>query len=66
MQPARLEVVVVGVRLQGHPLLDPWDLGDVTQDVGEGPLEDLLFGNGAEPVGVAMRVEEPVASLQPA
>ena len=65
MQPARLEVVVVRVGLEGHPFLDPGYLGDVAQDVGEGPLEDLLFGHGPQPVGVSVRVKEAVASLQP-
>ena len=42
------------------------DRRHVAQDVGEGPLENLLLGHRAQPVGITVGVEETVASLQPA
>ena len=64
---ARLVVVVLVVRLEGDPLLDPAELGHVAEDVAEGALEDVLAGHGAEALGAASRgvgVEVAVAALQ--
>jgi len=61
---ARPVRVVVVVGLQCYPLLDLGQLCCVTKDVSEGSLQDLLFGDWTQAIGIDVRVEKSISVLQ--